>query len=161
MAHSCNSFVSSAKLRWATPHFISLRRLFLCFVLFQAYCRAWAKFIKHLLCFLAISAYSFPLSLPPSVFFFFNDVFADKTASVCKQLQNEIGIFNLLMGFSHVSKKVKLSVALELLVSFFSPAFLLLPLKHRLNGILDAQLSVILWITLWLWLAWHFWFLNL
>lgn len=55
------------------------------------------------------------------------------------------------MGFSHVSKKAELSVALELLVSFFfSPAFLLLPLKHRLNGILDAQLSVILWITLWL-----------
>lgn len=101
-------------------------------------------------------------SLSPSFsFFFFNDVFADKTASVCKQLQNEIGIFNLLMGFSHVSKKAELSVALELLVSFFSPAFLLLPLKHRLNGILDAQLSVILWITLWLWLAWHFWFLNL
>lgn len=40
-------------------------------------------------------------------FFFFNDPFADKIIVVCKQLQNETGIFNLHMGVPCMSKKAE------------------------------------------------------
>lgn len=54
--------------------------------------------------FCAISVYLFPFS---SFFFFFNDLFADKITLVCKQLQNDTGIFNLQMGVPYMSRKAK------------------------------------------------------
>lgn len=64
--------------------------------------------------FLAISVYNFFSSI-----FFFNDPFADITL-VCKQLQNETGIFNLQMGVPSMSKKAEHStIALVFISSLF------------------------------------------
>lgn len=51
-------------------------------------------------------------------FFFFNDPFADQIFVMCKQLQNETGIFNLQMGVPCMSKKAEHGTVL--LVFFFS-----------------------------------------
>lgn len=66
-------------------------------------------------------------------FFFFNDLFADKITLVCKQLQNDTGIFNLQMGVPYMSRKAKHGTVALVFTSSLPPFFLLLSLKDRLD----------------------------
>lgn len=57
-------------------------------------------------------------------FSFFSDPLADKITLVCKQLQNETGIFNLQMGVPQMSKKAEHHTVALLVFFFFFFSFL-------------------------------------